>query len=269
MTSVDGSGILRWPVPAPDPETSTLLTQSLNGFAKSSMWLMATAGLWPELDAVREEYERVFGLVRRDIDALNALLARFKAEDAAYDAGLAQATRAGIEPPPDHRTPPEKRAVERDAIERTMWANTRVLAEVADRVRAVLHEHESEWLAGLKSASVEAEEAVREHERLLHDAKVKAWQGVQMGRWLKSEVNGGAFGHQSAPAVGGTVMPPKFDPRDHQDAFERRYFEQDQMAPLPPAPKDDPFGTGVLDADEEAPDSIEPLDDNTRFGAKA
>jgi hypothetical protein len=259
----DPDGPLVYPVQPPDGETMALVTSKLAGHFTSACWLPETDGRWPELDEVREEHLRVRAQVKGDADALTALIAKWRREDRQHALALEKAIRLRHDPPDDTRTGLDQRAAERDDLERSMWAGVRVLAEVVDRARALLVEHEAEWLVDVGRSRVEMEEAVREAERRLHEAKAKAWQGVRMGRWLKNEVEGGPFSGQPAP-VGEDPMPPDFDPAQHSDAFERRYYEVERRRPV--ERHDDPLGVDVLD-EGEAVDLIEPLDDAVRFGA--
>jgi len=257
-------GPLIFPAPA-GPGTLDVIRSKLQGHVTSARWL--PEGMWAELDEIRAEHLRVRSQVQRDIDAWHALRASHQAEEAKYATALTEAHRAGIEPPEDCRTPQDQRAAERERIERSMWSGVKVLAEVVDRARAVLVKNEAEWLADLGGSRSEMQEAVREAERALHQARAKAWRGVKLGRWLKAEVENGPFAGQPAP-TGDEKMPDGFDPAQHTDAFERRYYEVERIRPIE---NDDPL---ALEPDHGEHDDgevlIAPLDDKVRWsGAKA
>ncbi len=243
----------------PDGQTTALIVAKLSGHRTSASWL--PAGLFPALDEVRTEHLAIRGRVAADLERLRKLVAKHAAEDAGYRTALSQAHRAGIEPPEDKRTPPDKRAAERDGIEASLWAGAYVLAEVVERARAVLVAHEAEALAELGRVRVEAEEAVREAERRLAEAKAKVWHGVKLGRWLKGEVEGGPLSGQPAPS-GDEPMPPGFDSAQHSDAFERQWHERDRV--LPVRAPDDPL---ALEHGEEA--VIEPLEESARWSKRS
>lgn len=89
-TTISSTGpILAHLPPPPDVRTRLALTERLQGHTTSESWL--PAGIWRELDALRDEQLRHRRQVVEVLEALNALDARFKQEDAEHTQALRQA----------------------------------------------------------------------------------------------------------------------------------------------------------------------------------
>lgn len=99
---------LRLPASAPSVEARRTVNERLRGHSKSPAW--RPEGLWPELDEIRAEQLRVLGQVATELEALETLTARFRAEDDQYERALRQAQRDGTAGQlQDRRVPSEER----------------------------------------------------------------------------------------------------------------------------------------------------------------
>lgn len=217
----DTGGALNIPQP-PDVATRRALDESLKGHTTSAAWL--PEGLWPELDDLRSEQLRLRGQVASELEALRALKARFRKEDAEHEEGLLQAQRDG-EPASaeDRRTSPEERAAERAAIEERLWAGVRVFAEHADRIIETVRHHETEWLADLRSRLTPAQEKRRRAQELVAEAKAEEWHLYRLGQWLQTTADDIAFGRQPAPEV--APVPQQLSADVVRESLERPWHK--------------------------------------------
>jgi hypothetical protein len=189
----------------PDARTRVLLVERLGGHTTSEQWL--PAGLWDELDRVRDRHVTVRSRVLAELRTLRGLESKFAKEDRDYDARLRDAHRTG-DPGTvkDKRTAVEKRTAQRDAVERRLWAGVTVLAEVADEAIALIREHEDEWLGDLRARLEGAQEKRREAERLVAAAKREEWLVARLGKWVMTAADDGPMGRQPTPPA--DVDPP-------------------------------------------------------------
>jgi hypothetical protein len=133
--------------------------------------------VFPELDALRAEQHRLRGQLAADLEALDALAARFRREDSEHAERLRQAHRDGSPTSAeDHGTPADQRAVERAMIEERLWAGIHVFAEHADPVIEAVREHEDDWLVDLRRRLVPVQEKRRRAEALLAEARAEEFR---------------------------------------------------------------------------------------------
>ncbi len=209
-------GPLRLPQP-PDPAAHRALA-SLKGHTTSPVWL--PEGVWPELDDLRNEQLRLRAQVASDLQALDALAAGFRKEDAEHGERLRQAHRDGnLAAVKDRRTPAAKRASERAAIEERLWAGLQVFAEYAEKVIEVVRAQEDSWLADLRSRMTPAQEKRRRAQELLAEAKAEEFRLHKLGRWVQSTADDEAFGRQPAPEAG--PVPDRISAEVLEGGFER------------------------------------------------
>lgn len=209
--------------PPPDVRRRLSLTESLRGHSTSPGWL--PPGIWPELDELRDEQLRHRRQAVAAIEAREALLAGYAAEDAEHTEALRQAAREGTRAPDeDGRTAPEQRDRERTTIEERLWAAIDVFAEHADRVIEFLREHENEFLADLRSRLEPAQEKRREAEALLAEAKAEEFRLYTLGRWVQATADDGGLGRQPAPSI---ASPPERMSIDvFRDSLERPWHRK-------------------------------------------
>ncbi|MDQ3355907.1 MAG: hypothetical protein M3502_04170 [Actinomycetota bacterium] len=208
--------------PPPNVATRLALTERLHGHTTSTSWL--PAGLFPVLDELREEQLRLRRQVVADVEALGALDAKFKQEDAEHTEQLRQAHRDGSPASSeDRRTPVEQRGSERAAVEERLWAGVHVFAEHADRVIEAIREHEDEWLVSLRSRLAPAREKRHRAERLLVEAREEEFRLYTLGRWLQANADDHGFGRQPVPPRG--RVPDRVSPEFFQDALERPWHK--------------------------------------------
>ena len=183
-------------------------------------WL--PAGLWPDLDALREEHHRRVERLVGACQAVERLAAKFATEDERHSEALRQAHREGKPAPADKRASPDERGKRRTALVENGWAALAVLAEHVERVVAVLREHEDEWLSGLEGQLPRLADERREIMARLAPLDAEEWRLYQQANWLKVAADDGLSGRQQpAPTAGEGPRPPHW----HRDpyAFERHF----------------------------------------------
>jgi hypothetical protein len=209
--------------PPPDARMRTMLVERLGGHTTSEQWL--PAGLWDELDQVRDRHLKVRSRVLAELRTLRGLESKFAKEDRDYDARLRDAHRTG-DPGKvkDRRTAVEKRTAQRDAVERRLWAGVTVLAEVADEAIAVIRERENEWLGDLRVRLAEAEDKRGEAERLVAAARREEWRIQRLGQWVMAAADDGPFGRQPTPPADADP-PANLSPDSVRRALERPWYK--------------------------------------------
>jgi hypothetical protein len=229
-TPSKNTGPLTFP-PAPASVRWGQLADRLRGHTTSVDWL--PEGLWPELDSLRVEHQRLRGQVAAELDGLAALDSKNLREDAQHADALRQAHREGTpNSVKDERTPTEERAAARAAIEERLWAGVQVLAEHADRIIEAFREHEDEWLGDLRSRRAAAEEKRHQAEQLLEQARAEEFRVHRLGQWLQAQSDDDPlYGRQPAPAL--TDVPEHVAAEAYRDALERPWHKIRDWAKTP------------------------------------
>jgi hypothetical protein len=196
MSKNNRSGPLK--IPAPRLVKTRRALQRLYGHTTSDAWI--PEGLWPELDELRPEHLRLRGQVADQLEALDALAKKYSAEDAAHSERLRQAHRDGtLAAVRDPRTPPEKRAAEREAIQTVLEAGIEVLAEFADRVVQTIRDHEEQFLGDLRGHAAAAQDKRRQAQKLAAEAHAEEYRAWKLAQWVLATSDDQAFGRQPAP----------------------------------------------------------------------
>jgi hypothetical protein len=217
-------------LPAPPDVASHKAAERLYGHTTSPTWL--PEGVWPELDALRDEQHRLRAQVAAELDSLDALEAQNRREDSHHAEALRQAHRDGTpDAVNDERTPAEDRAAKKSAIEERLWAGVQVFAEHADRVIETLREKEDAWLGDLRSRLTPAQEKRRRAQELLAEARAEEFHLGNLGRWLQATSDDHAFGRQPAPPVG--EVPEQVSPEVLRRGLERPWHEVRDWAKTP------------------------------------
>jgi hypothetical protein len=223
MPTAENGNILM-PIRAPDTETALAVMELGRGHGTSDRWL-PDQDYWPELTEARETHLRVRGQLLEELDALDALDARFAEEDRDHGLELRQAQREGRRPGKDARTSPEERAAERSKVAERAWAALLVLKETVDSTVALIREHEEEWLAALRAEREGMLDKVREAEKVLAEAKVAEYGLWQRRQYLMMTADHSVFGLQPFPE-------PQEPPRGWTPTptgLERRWFEDNEQ----------------------------------------
>lgn len=166
----------------------TLLKKYRPVMAKAD-WL--PAGLWPELDEIRDQHEEAVANLAEAKSRENALRFRLEREDKAR----VDAYKTGAEAP--EMTPPaEREAQTRDAKARVEGADAR-LAETVEQAVALIEANAAEWLADLARRERDAEEGREEAARLLAEADRASAEVARIDRWLRRTTGDAPLGHIS------------------------------------------------------------------------
>jgi hypothetical protein len=178
-----------------------------------------------ELDELRGEMLKLRARAQESIDAITALDRQWRTEDRAQNLRLKHAARTGTEAE-DKRTDEGERLAAEDSHVERMWATVEVMAEIADKVVATVRDQEPSILADLRGQLTAREEAVRELERRLREAREQEWQTHKLGQWVMGTAEDKSFGRQPAPTP--EPMPANFNSALLKISLERPWFK-----PLP------------------------------------
>lgn len=171
-------------------------------------WL--PAGLWPELDACREQHEQAVQRVAETLSEAQANGDRFRAEDEAR----IEAYKTGMDAP-QMTDPAERERLTTDARAAYNAAQESLAEAVADAV-ATLEEHGEEWMADAAQRTKEAEAKKAEAARLLAEAdrivaesdRVRLWVGRSSGQIERLALLGHyPFEQMPLPTRGGVGKP--------------------------------------------------------------
>ncbi len=210
----------RLPLPR-DPKIRVLFATVLAGQRSAGGWL--AAGVFDELDELRDEHRRRVTRVEAAIQTLLRREQDWKEEDAGRAEELRAAHRAGEAPPADERTADVEREAERARLTESVWAAAQVLAEHVTRVVETVRGREDEWLADLEGRLGPAAAKRREAERLLHQARAEEFQIHGRAKWLKAIADNGPL-FPLVPALEGP--PSQWTPQRDTYTFSRHWSDR-------------------------------------------
>ncbi len=161
-------------------------------------------GLWPELDALADEHDRLAGELVAAEAALRELRRQHEAEDREATAAHAAAIRSGggLPAPPD----PEARRAALDAAGRHRDAAEAALEGFCSEALAAIREAEADWDADLAGRIADAQEAAAEARRAAEAAELRTAEVERSRRWLTRTVTG-RLGHLAHDDVDVPPLP--------------------------------------------------------------
>lgn len=166
----------------------TLLRKYRPVMAKAD-WL--PAGLWPELNEIRDQHEGAVARLAEAKSRENLLRSRLEREDKAR----VDAYKTGAEAP--EMTPPaEREAQTRDAKARVEGAEAR-LAETVEEAVALIESNAAKWLVDLARREEAAEDSREEAARLLAEADRASAEVARIDRWVRRTTGDAPLGHIS------------------------------------------------------------------------
>lgn len=167
-------------------------------------------GAWPELDALREEHQRLVREGAKLTAAGKALREGFETEDRERETALRTGYREGAEPDLPAATSKPEREAAIAAHEEREHAWREAFGEFLAGAIETIETNEESWQADLIAKAAEADRKREEAQRLLHEADAQVRDLNRLQRWLRrTSGRGGPLRGEHIPFADFPAKPPE------------------------------------------------------------